>query len=79
MDRLEIPEDGTNSAWVEAVERGDEVVITREGVPVVELKPPVAKRPVIDLEKLADFHSRLGKLRGGGAALIRQLRDEERF
>ena len=79
MDRLEIPEDGTNSAWVEAVERGDEVVITRDGKPVVELKPPVVKRPLIDLEKLADMHSRLGPLRGGGAALIRQLRDEERF
>ncbi|MEG3086213.1 hypothetical protein [Sphingomonas sp. PB4P5] len=81
MERIDISEDGRFAGWMEAIERGEDVVFVRDGVDIATVKPldNPASRPIIDLEKLADLHSRLGKLRGGGAALIRQIRDEERF
>jgi prevent-host-death family protein len=63
-------------------ERGEEVVITRHGVPIVELKPiqqtPVARGPTTEAE-LEWLACRRVKLRSGlfdSEMAIRQMRDE---
>lgn len=78
MERHEIREDGRIAEWVDAVERGDEVVFVRDGTVVAEMKAPAPtlRSSAIDLEKLKILHSRLGRLAGGdGAGLVREMRD----
>ena len=81
MERIEIPEDDRISAWVEAVERGDEVVVTRDGTVVAEIKTPADRpkpRPVFDPVKLAALHATLGPLAGGDVTrLVREMRDAD--
>ncbi|MGO9604851.1 MAG: type II toxin-antitoxin system Phd/YefM family antitoxin [Candidatus Binataceae bacterium] len=66
------------SALIERVERGDEITITRHGVPVARLVPPVADRSRKNLHQVVEeiFALRKGvKLRG---VTIRELREEGR-
>lgn len=42
MERLEIPVSGEAERWVEAAERGDEVVLTRDGKTVATLRATTA-------------------------------------
>jgi prevent-host-death family protein len=67
------------SALIDAVEAGEEVVITRHGKPVVRLLP-VAPRPVVSQRQIEQAIAELDRLRarvkpGSG---WRELRDEGR-
>lgn len=80
MERHEIIADGRMTEWVDAVSRGDEVVILRDGQVVAEVKAPVKNRPrrarTIDLAGLVQLRARLPVTQGSGTALVRELRDE---
>ncbi len=67
------------SDLVGRVEPGDEVVVRRDGKVVAEFTvptPPV-RRPVFDRASLARIHALLGDDIGGGAAMIREMRDAD--
>lgn len=69
--------EGDSERWLDALERGDEVVFVRDGEPAAELttlrKP---KRGPIDLEVLAAARAAMAPIRvHDAAALIRDLRD----
>jgi antitoxin (DNA-binding transcriptional repressor) of toxin-antitoxin stability system len=60
--------------------KGEAVVITRDGHPVVEIKPVTQPRRATREEKLAWLDANRVKLHGGpidAQAILRQLRDEE--
>ncbi|MDF0488645.1 hypothetical protein PX554_10930 [Sphingomonas sp. H39-1-10] len=77
MERLEIPVNGESEPWLDALERGDEVVFVRDGKPAAELTALRArKRGPIDLEVLAAARAAMAPIRvHDAAALIRGLRD----
>ncbi len=79
MDRIEIPMEGDVARWVEAVERGDEVVFTRDGEVVAAMTP--RRRFAQDRAALHALHAALppaARAIDWGAAL-REARDEDRF
>lgn len=60
--------------------KGDVVAITRDGRPVVEIKPVKARPREIREEKLAWLEANPGKLPGKSVdlqAILRQMRDED--
>ncbi len=60
--------------------KGEGVVITRRGEPMVELKPVrPPPRPITeaDIEWLREMRAQLPPCKTDGATLIRQMRDEE--
>ena len=66
------------SALIERVERGDEITITRRGIPVARLVPPIERRSKVDLRRVAEeiFELRKGvRLKG---VTIKQLIEEGR-
>ena len=68
------------SKLIDRALKGEAVVITRRGEPVVELKPVrPAPRPITaaDIEWLRARRSRLPPSKIDAATLIRQMRDEE--
>lgn len=75
MERHEIPVDDRTQAWLDAIERGDEVVLTRDGRVVAEIKAAVgepivaailaARAKIPDALKVKD-----------AAALVRAMRDQ---
>jgi prevent-host-death family protein len=72
------------SKLIDRALKGEVVVITRRGEPVVELKPArpaptTATRPVTeaDLEWLRARRARLPMAKTDAATLVRQMRDEE--
>jgi antitoxin (DNA-binding transcriptional repressor) of toxin-antitoxin stability system len=75
MERHEIPVDDRTQAWLDAIERGDEVVLTRDGRVVAEIKVAVgepivaailaARAKIPDALKIKD-----------AAALVRAMRDQ---
>jgi prevent-host-death family protein len=70
------------SALIDRAVKGEDVVITRHGQPVVELKPVVkSPRPVTDadLDWLAERRTRRRRVTIDAATLIRQLRDEGEY
>lgn len=86
MERYEIGDDASLSSLVDAARRGEEAVLTINGAAVASVEPTATtelrtrdgKAPAhgIDREALARLHATLPPgLRGGGAALIRELRD----
>lgn len=77
MERFEVPISGETERWVEAVERGHEVILTRNGMPVVKLEATTRNEPPSpDLQALLDLRESLKDLRvQDGARLIRDLRD----
>jgi antitoxin (DNA-binding transcriptional repressor) of toxin-antitoxin stability system len=69
------------SALLDAVEHGEDVEITRRGVPVARLvRPNVATEPVFDLAELM-ANTRAQPLHAGAyaTALIRDLGDGARY
>lgn len=64
----------TLSALLERVEAGEEIVITRRGVPVARLVPPAADDLVASLAVLADARSRSRP----GPESLRELIEEGR-
>lgn len=70
-------------ALIDKALAGEEVVITRHGRPVVELRAvettkPKANRAEI-LARLAELRSKMPQLDISGADLVRQMRDEYRY
>jgi prevent-host-death family protein len=68
------------SKLIDRALKGEGVVITRRGQPVVELKPvQPAARPVTkaDLDWLRKMRAQLPECKTDAATLIRQMRDEE--
>jgi prevent-host-death family protein len=68
------------SKLIDRALRGEGVVITRRGQPVVELKPVrPAPRPITeaDIEWLRARRSRLPMSKIDAATVVRQMRDEE--
>ncbi|OQW45816.1 MAG: hypothetical protein A4S16_12555 [Proteobacteria bacterium SG_bin6] len=76
MERHEIPADALSDAWVAAIERGDEVVVVRDGVAIADVKPRA--RPV-DIDAIVALRSRLPKLPGTASDFIRDVRDDPRW
>lgn len=88
MERIDISDDRRVADLVEAVERGDEVVIVRDGTIVAEVRipmpgevqvePPPGETGMIDLDSIRGLHARFPSLRIDSAAkLIREMRDED--
>ncbi|WP_010186803.1 hypothetical protein [Sphingomonas sp. PAMC 26605] len=88
MERIDISDGRRVADLVEAVERGDEVVIMRDGAIVAEVRVPAAKvlpgdgqtseSGMIDLDAIRGFHTRFPGLRIESATtLIREMRDED--
>ena len=65
------------SELLDKVEAGEGVVITRHGRPVAQLSSVV--RPKQPLRSLAAFRAKMPRLRKSSAALIREMRDDERY
>ena len=65
------------SGLLDKVEGGEKVVITRHGRPVAQLSAVrQAKQP---LRSLTAFRAKMPRLRKSSAALIREMRDNERY
>ncbi len=62
------------SALIEAVERGEEVVITKRGKPVARVLRQNADRGEIDWAKIDAFRNRLKKGKASVPALRKQAR-----
>lgn len=67
------------SALLDAVEAGEEVVITRRGRPVARV---VKEKPAVPaasgwVERLRDLHRDQPPLQGSAVELLRKLRDQE--
>jgi antitoxin (DNA-binding transcriptional repressor) of toxin-antitoxin stability system len=84
MERIDISDDRRVADLVEAVERGDEVVIVRDGVVVAamvvrEPAPPPVEPRQFDLAALERFHAEhpMPKFEQSWGDLISQMRDED--
>jgi prevent-host-death family protein len=69
------------SELIDRAEKGEGVVITRHGKPIVEIKPvaPQPKRVTqADLDWLAERRSRIKRKKGGlnAVRIVRQVREE---
>jgi antitoxin (DNA-binding transcriptional repressor) of toxin-antitoxin stability system len=80
MERIDISDDRRVADLVEAVERGDEVVIVRDGVVVATVAAPdPAPSPEpkrFDMAALEALRAKYPIRIGDAAALIREIRDE---
>lgn len=84
MDRYEVPQDrAANLAdLVERAERGEEVVITREGKVVAEITPAkpsrsrAARPQPFDMDALNRLRARIKLTPANGPAIVREMRDE---
>ncbi|MFM7547378.1 MAG: type II toxin-antitoxin system Phd/YefM family antitoxin [Cyanobacteriota bacterium] len=67
------------SALLDAVEAGEEVVITRRGRPVARVvrEKPAAPDASDWAERLRELHRDQPPLRGSAVVLLRELRDQE--
>lgn len=77
MERHEIPVDALRDVWVEAIERGEEVVVVRDGRVVAEIKAPRAK--AVDMDAIRAIRAKLPKLPGNAADFVRDIRDDPRW
>lgn len=75
MERLEIPVDDRTQAWLDAIKRGEVVVLARDGRVVAEVKIPPRKT---DIAAIRDRVPNSLQVQDA-AALIRAMRDEDRF
>lgn len=68
------------SALLDAVEAGEEVVITRRGHPVARLvrESDTPSEPRDWLERLRAFHADAPTLPGSAVQWVREMRDQER-
>ena len=58
------------------VESGEEVVITRRGIPVARVCPERKPKKALDLRAIDRVRESLPRVKVSSTALIRQLRDE---
>lgn len=84
MERIDVSDGRRVADLVDAVERGDAVMIVRDGVVVAEVVPPSAAltppepRP-FDLAALERFHAEhpMPRFEQSWTDLIREMRDED--
>lgn len=62
------------SHLLDQVEAGDEVVITRRGLPIARITP--VEKPKLPVKSLAEFRSRMPRWRKASTELLREMRDE---
>jgi antitoxin (DNA-binding transcriptional repressor) of toxin-antitoxin stability system len=67
------------SRLLDRVEVGEEVIITRRGRPVAHIRQAVPPKKPLPLDKLAAFRARTPGWRKDSAALVREMRDDERY
>ena len=67
------------SELLNKVETGEEVIITRRGRPVAHIRQAVSSKKPLPLAKLAAFRARMPRWRKSSAALLREMRDDERY
>ena len=82
MERIDISDDRRVADLVEAVERGDEVVIVRDGVVVAAViaptPPTVVSEPRrFDMAGLEALRAKYPLRIGDAGALIREMRDDD--
>ena len=65
------------SELLNAVESGEEVVITRHGRPVARVLPASTIKQMLPLQRLAELRQQVPAWQGSSAALLRELRDAE--
>ena len=85
MERYEIGDDERLAAMVAAARRGEEAAFTQDGTVVAVIEPRTASlrtreggepKREIDWDALKRLHASLpDSAKGGGAALIREMRD----
>jgi antitoxin (DNA-binding transcriptional repressor) of toxin-antitoxin stability system len=67
------------SELVGKVEAGEEVIITRRGKPVAQIRQIIASKLPLPVEELAASRARLPRWRKSSAKLVREMRDDERY
>jgi prevent-host-death family protein len=67
------------SELLDRAEKGEKVVISRRGHPVVELAPVKPVKPGVDFARLRALRAVMPKAKVPAGKSIRQLRDEERY
>lgn len=84
MERIDISDGRRVADLVEAVERGDEVVIVRDGLVVARVAAPDPKVSAleaqpIDIAQLERFHAEhpMPRFEKSWGELIREMRDED--
>ena len=65
------------SELINKVESGEEVVITRHGLPVARVVPVTSVKQPYPLKRLAELRQRLPAWSESSAKLLRKLRDME--
>lgn len=79
MERIDVSDERRLADLVAAVERGEEVVIVRDGAVVAEVIAPDVIPPIkpkrFDLAALEALRAKYPIRIGDGAALIREIRD----
>ncbi|MBZ9934992.1 type II toxin-antitoxin system prevent-host-death family antitoxin [Mesorhizobium sp. BR1-1-16] len=66
------------SELLDRVEAGEDIVITRHGRAVAQLRAAETPKTSIPFEELAALRASLPKLDRSSAELLREMRDEER-
>jgi antitoxin (DNA-binding transcriptional repressor) of toxin-antitoxin stability system len=67
------------SELLDKVEAGEEVIITRRGRPVAQIRQAVPPKQPLPLERLAAFRARVPHWGKDSATLLREMRDDERY
>jgi prevent-host-death family protein len=62
------------SRFIDRVEAGEELLITRRGKPVARVIP--VQHPIMPLPSLTEFRAQFPKMRSSSAKMIRTIRDE---
>jgi prevent-host-death family protein len=64
------------SELLNKVEAGEEVVVTRRGRPVAQIRAVEKKLEPLPFEELAAFRARMPQLEKSSVELLREMRDE---
>jgi prevent-host-death family protein len=67
------------SELLDKVETGEEVIITRRGKPVAHIRQAAPSKKPLPLAKLAAFRASMPRWSKNSAALLREMRDDERY
>jgi len=65
--------------WSNALRRGERIVITKRGKPVLEMVKPRSPPQRIDLKALRRLTAGLPRQKQGAAEALRELRDQARY
>lgn len=65
------------SELLDRAEKGEKVVITRRGEPVVQLAPVLHAKPGIDFARLRALRAAMPKAKTPADKLVRKMRDEK--